>query len=346
MGQKLDYFRHLDSVVESLREKVTIKRPMPQPEDEAPGISRREIISGFLASPKADGNATQFEEMVVERAIHPTIRQGLSQALLSALSMVRGVTVAEIVAEEFDLPIPSAGVALQMPIKRGQRLQLHDQISNLAYTVGGTNLEESFGPNGERIQRFVRQLRESLVEAGHARQMTIHLDAAGGLGQIFGQDIGKLLGALYGLEQAAAPYLISVQDPLIMDDLDYQIEALGQLRDFMRMRRMSLQLVASDGVNTLNDIRAFVQSEAVHMLHLVMPRLGTVQELITAGQECRASGIQILLEAAPSTIACQVALAMQPDVMTFPIDQPAGASFAACHNEMARTLTWLAQKAA
>ena len=345
VGQKLIAFRNLASVVESIRETVTVSKPVPQPERHPQIVSRRAIISGFLSSSEADETVAATEQITIERAIHPAIRYGLSQALLSAVSMVRGVTVAEIIAEEFDIPIPSTAVALQMPIKRGQRLQAIDQISSLAYAVGRRHFEESLGPNGERIQRFVRQLKESLVEAGHTRPLTIHLDVAGGLGQIFDQDAGKILGALYGLEQAAGPFLIRVQDPLIMDDLDSRIEALGQLRDYMRMRGMSLQLVASAGINTLSDIRSFVQAEAVHMLHLQMPRLGTSQELIVASQECRARDIRILLEGAPSAVTSQVALAMQPDFLTYPIGWPAGASIAAFRNEMARTLTWLAQKA-
>jgi methylaspartate ammonia-lyase len=345
VGQKLVTFRHLASVVESIRETVTISKPVPQPERRSQIVSRRAIISGFLSSSEADESVAATEQITIERAIHPAIGHGLSQALLSAVSMVRGVTVAEIIAEEFDLPIPSTAVDLQMPIQRGQKLQLHDQISALSYAVGRTDFEESLGPNGERIQRFVRQLRESLVEAGYARPMTIHLDTAGGLGQIFGQDIGKVLGALYGLEQAAKPCLVRVQDPLILDDLDSQIEALGQLRSYIRMRGMSLQLVASAGIHTLSDIRSFVQAEAVHVLHLQMSRLGTIQELIVASQECRARDMRILLEGAPSAVTSQVALAMQPDLLTYPRDRPAGASIAAFHNEMARTLTWLTQKA-
>jgi methylaspartate ammonia-lyase len=248
-----------------------------------------------------------------------------------------------VLVEEFDLPAPTTAVALQMPVRRGQRLQLYEKVSTLAYAVDGTSPEAALGANGERIQRFVRRLRERLVAVEQQRQMTIHLDVAGGLGRLFDEDAGKILGALYGLEKAAAPCLIRVQDPVIMADLDQQNEIWGQLRDYMRMRGMALQLVASAGISTLADVEALAQAGAAHLLHLRMPQLGTIQELMVASQLCRTHDVGILLEQVPSAMNSQVALAIQPDVLTYPISWPAEMSIATFHNEMARTLAWLTQ---
>jgi methylaspartate ammonia-lyase len=258
--------------------------------------------------------------------------------------MVQDVTEVEVIAKEFELPLPSKAVPLQMPIKRGQSLRIPDQVLALTYAVGGIDPVDSLGPNGERIQRFIRRLQERLVNADQHCRLTIHLDAKGSLGKLYKDNLGKVLGALYGLEQAAAPCLIRVQDPLIMADLDAQIKVLGQLRDYVRMRRMSLRLVAGAKINTLDAVRAFAQAESAHMLHLVLPQLGTIQELILAVQACQVGGIGILLEGMPSATTSQVALATQPDVLTYPSDWPGDASVATFHNEMARTLSWLARK--
>jgi len=344
VGQKLSSFRQLASRIESLEETVTISKPASRPENQSRGFSRREIITGFLSSSEPDESLNQTEQITVNRSIHPAIRHGLSQALLSAVSMVRGVTVAEIIAEEFHLPIPTTTVALQMPIKGGQSLFMHDQVSALAYAIGKANPEDSIGPNGERIQGFIRQFRERLLEADQHNHLTIHLDAGGNLGKLFDNDLGKVLGALYGLEQAASPYLIRVQDPLIMDDLDSQIKVFGQLRDYLRMRQMSLQLVASARINTANDVRAFAQAQSAHMLRLVTPQLGTIQEMIVAIQTCQAHDIGILMEGTLSANTGQVALVTQPDLLTFSTDQLGEAGVAFFHNEMACTLAWLAKK--
>lgn len=344
VGQKLTSFRQLVSKIEILRETVTLNKPIPQPESPSPGISRREIITGFLSSSEPDAAPELVEQITVERPIHPALRHGLSQAILAAVAMVRDLTVVEVIAEEFDLPIPSTAVALQMPIQRGQSLLIHDQVSTLAYAVSGTDPEDSLGPDGQRIQRFVRQLRERLVEVGQHCPITIHLDAGGSLGRLYGNNAGKILGALYGLERAASPCPIRVQDPMIMDDLDEQIKALGQLREYLRMRQMSLQLVAKAKINTLDDVRAFAQANTSHMLHLVMPQLGTIQELVLAIQACQNNGIGVLLEGTSSAITAQVALATQPDVLTYPPDRPGDAPIATFHDEMARTLAWLAKK--
>ncbi len=344
IGQKLTSFRPLATGIESLRETVTISKPKPRSEKRSQGISRRAIITGFLSTSEPEAAPALVEQITVERPIHPAIRHGLSQALSSAVAKVQGLTVVEVIAEEFDLPIPSTAVALQMPIQRGQSLLIHDQVSALAYTVGGTDPEDTIGPDGQQIQHFIRQLQERLVESGQHGQITIHLDAGGSLGRLYGNDAGKVLGALYGLEQAASPCLIRVQDPLIMDDLDAQIKALSQLRDYLRMRRMSLQLVAGAKIHTLDDVRAIARAEAAHMLHLVIPRLGTIQELVLAIQACQSNGVGILLEGTSSTFTAQIALATQPDILTYPPDRPGDGGVATFHDEMARMLTWLAKK--
>jgi methylaspartate ammonia-lyase len=75
-----------------------------------------------------------------------------------------------------------------------------------------------------------------------------------------------------------------------------------------------------------------------------MPQLGTIQELILAVQACQVGGIGILMEGIPSATTGQVALATQPDLLTYPSDRPGDASVATFHNEMARMLSWLARK--
>ena len=127
-----------------------------------------------------------------------------------------------------------------------------------------------------------------------------------------------------------------------MDDLDAQIEALGQLRDYLRMRRMSLQLVAGAKINSLAAVRAFVQTKSAHMLRLVMPQIGAVQELVLAVQACQLGGVGVLMEVIPSATTSQIALATQPDILAYPPDRPGDTGVAAFHNEMARTLSWLA----
>jgi methylaspartate ammonia-lyase len=187
-------------------------------------------------------------------------------------------------------------------------------------------------------------LRVRLVEGGQQCPLTIHLDAGGNLGRLFDDNAGKILGALYGLKQAASPCPIRVQDPLIMDDLDAQIQALSQLRDYLRMRQMSLQLVAGAKINSLEDVQAFARAKAAHMLHLVMPQLGTIQEIILAIQACQTNGVGILLEGLSSPFTAQVALATQPELVTYPQDRPGDGGVAIFHDEMARTLAWLANK--
>ena len=341
VGQRLTGFRQLSSILEALTETATIREVISQPDESSPGVSRRDIITGFLAAQEPAGTKTVIEETTIERRLHPAILYGISQALLNAVAMDRRLTLTEVIAEEFELPGPATAVALQMPINRGQTVHLSDRIAALGYKTGGSDPEKSLGPDGERLQRFVRQLRESINTAEQQREITIHLDVGGGLGQLYEGDTGKILGALYGLEQAASPGMLRVQDPLITGDLDVQIKEMKQLRNYLHMRRMSLQLVASAQIYTVDDVRAFVQARAVHMIYLVMPRFGTIQEVILDIQACRENEIGVMLEGKPLEIAVQVALSALPDILVCPPDD---AAVIAIGNEMERTLAWLAHK--
>lgn len=341
IGQPLTGFRRLTTLLETLRETVTISKVIPLPDEPSTGISRRDIITGFLASKEPSSPKVMTEETRIVRRLHPAILFGVSQALLTAVAMDRQLTMAEVIAEEFELARPMKAIDLQIPIVRGQTLHLSDQITSLGYKIGGSDPQKTLGPDCERLQRFVRQLRERITAADEHREITLHLDVTGGLGQIYEGDTGKILGALHGLEQAGSPGLLRVQDPLITGDLDAQITEMKQLRNYLNMRRMSLRLVAGAHIYTVDDVRAFAQARAVHMISLVMPRFGTIQEVIMAIQACQANEIGVLLEGTPLIVAVQIALSASPDILVCP---PDSAAIAAINNEMARTLAWLAHK--
>ncbi|NHZ72723.1 MAG: hypothetical protein GWP17_06540, partial [Aquificales bacterium] len=205
------------------------------------------------------------------------------------------------------------------------------------------------GTNGERLQQFIRQLAELITRVGHSSyQPTIHLDAAGSLGQLFDNDAGRVLGALYGLEQAAKPYQLRVVDPVLLDAQEAQIELMCQLMEYVRMRRMNVQLAASTGINSLADVEAFVQAEAVHLLTLSMPDLGSIHQVIEAIMICQkgktaTSTTNILLEG-PAETAVHVALAAQPDLLAASAGPHGRRALSTVHDEMTRTLVWLTAK--
>jgi methylaspartate ammonia-lyase len=176
------------------------------------------------------------------------------------------------------------------------------------------------------------------------RSIAIHLDLAGAYSKLYDDNTGKILGAMYGLEQAAAPGPIFVQDPVISTKSTSRMEVLGQLRAYLKMRKMSLRLVAGRTIHNLDDVYRYIQEQPVHMLQLDMSRLGSIQETILASQACRKAGLGVLL-AGPADISAHVALATSPEYVTPSSGQSGKTSLADLSNEMARTLAVLACRA-
>jgi hypothetical protein len=127
-GREITSFRELAAEVDVLIESVEVSRPLPSPKaTRGPKeLSRRELLAApaRLLRPepfdraqdrRAEGLPSTQEEterVTVERRLHSAIRYGVSQALLKAVALARGVTMAEVIADEWDLPLPDTPVPI------------------------------------------------------------------------------------------------------------------------------------------------------------------------------------------------------------------------------------------
>ena len=350
-GEPLASFRELAAKIDALTETVTVHETLPRPErdNQAATFSRRDLFSGRLWSPDpASESAPPTREITAKQPIDAALRYGVSQALLAAVAMTQNKTLAETVTTEYTLPIPLSAVATHAWVRppAGDDATaigglLSHQVASLGYTIAGNNDKAPPGVSGESLQQQVRRLQTQIAAAAPGYQPVIHLDLKGEFGRLFDDNPGKILGALYGLEQAAGPYLVRVVDPVIMDSREAQIEILRQLKEYLRMRRMRLQLGAAAWIDSGDDANAFIQAGAAHAIQLEAPRLGSLHHTIEAILACREQSVTCLLAGADdgrsAQILAHVALATRPDVIIAPAS-PGG--LALIHDEMARTLAW------
>ena len=307
------------------------------------GISRREIITAFLSTPEQP--TVKIQQKTVDRRLHPAIRYGVSEALLKAVCQQQQKTAVEILTDEFQLPRPVEPVKIQVPIRKGQMLHIDESVASLSYAATSADPATMLGDNAERIQRFVRQLRSQISSAGFQHEIAIYLDMSGKLGDLYENQLGKILGSLYGLEKAAAPGSIFIQDPVLYDDPASQIDNLAQLHSFMRMRQMSLRLVAGSPIHTINDIDRYIENEAAHGFKLNLVHLGSIQETIAAVQACQRNDLSVFLEGGTPEILGQLALVSQPDYVIAAQDALLRSDLADIANEMNRALAWLNRQA-
>jgi methylaspartate ammonia-lyase len=259
---------------------------------------------------------------------------------LAALATLRNMTVAEVICQEYGLPRPEAPVPLMLELALEQLPgeDLWQQVAALSLTFTGDDPADQLGVRGGRMLRLVRQLKELVVHMSHGgAEPLIYVSLDGGLGRLHDQSLGKVLGSIYGLEQAAGPYTVLASDPVRFEDQPEQIEKMAELKELVRKRGMSVQLVARAGLSTLDDVRAFLEADVVHAFYLDSLRLGGLNETIEAALAIRQAGKKTLLAGGDSGVLGQLALALRPDLVD--PGYPAG-SYVLSH-EVDRTLAWM-----
>jgi len=374
-GREVTSFRQLAEEVDSLVESVEVIRPLPQ----STGMTRRDLLTAgmtrrdLLTAPARllrDAQAAQEEEkktipterIIVERRLHTAVRYGVSQALLKAVALVRGVTMAEVIVEEWNLPLPDSPVPIhaqcgadryagadKMIARRyaGADKMIARRVASLPHTLVD-NIPEQLGEDAVVLTRYARWLKARIQElGGQDYRPTIHLDVHGTLGQIFDNELGHVLGQLYALELAVQPYPLRVECPVLMENREAQIETMKTLREYVRFRKMNLQLVADEWANTLDDIRAFVDAQAADMIQIKMPDLGSVHNSVEAVLACKAGGVGAFLGGScaetdlSARVSVHVALATQPDIIMAKPGMGVDEAISLVQNEMARTLAWI-----
>jgi len=358
-GRALTSFRELATEVDVLIESVEVSRPLPRPKtNRGPKeLSRRELLAAparLLRPEPAEGLQSTQEEterVTVERRLHTAIRYGVSQALLKAVALARGVTMAEVIAEEWGLPLPDAPVPIHAQ-SGGERYHNADKmivrrVASLPHALVD-NIPEQLGEDGTKLTRYVRWLKARIQElGGEDYRPTVHLDVHGTLGQIFENNLGRVLGQLYALEQAVQPYSLRVECPVIMESREAQIEAMKTLREYVRFRKMNVELVVDEWANTLEDIQAFVEAQAADMIQIKMPDLGSVHNAVEAVLACKAGGVGAFLGGScaetdlSARVAVHVALATRPDLIMAKPGMGVDEGIMLVQNEMARTLAWI-----
>ena len=363
-GQPLAEFRTLAAQVDALTETVEIirRRPPPEPAEEG-GLSRRALLTAparalqaargeEAAQERAAKERGTVERVPVQQQLHSAIRYGLSQALLQAVALARGATMAEVIAGEWGLSRPESAVPIQA---RSGHERYYDAEKMIARRVAALptaavdDVGAEVGPNGGEMTRYLRWLAARIgTLGGEGYRPMIHLDLQGVLGEIVNRQPGQMLGQLYAWELAAQPYKLRIEDPVIEASRPAQIAAFKRLREYVHFRQMGVELVAGAWVDTPQDIDAFLEAGAVDAIHVRMPELGGVHQAVEAVLACRAAGVGVLLgdsragtELSARALA-HTALAAQPDLVLAGPGLGVDEAVSLVQNEMARSLAVMA----
>jgi len=304
---------------------------------------------------KFRNNAAQFDQhRHAGRPLHTAVRYGLTQALLHATALCQKRTMAEIIAAEYGTTIAKMPIPILASGHKDDPLQLDrailkrvDLLPHASFTI----VKDHIGLEGEKLLAFAAAVSKRISEIGDADyKPRIHLDVYGTLGELFGMKMEPLSDYLGRLAQAAQPYGLLVESPIIAKTQEEQITNFKKLRALLKEKGISLGLVADEWCNSLEDIRLFADVGASDFVQIKTPDLGGINNTIEAVLYCRSKKMGSSLGGTANEtdhsarICTHIGLACSPDFMLSKPGLGVDEALMIQTNEMVRTLAILAAR--
>jgi methylaspartate ammonia-lyase len=215
-----------------------------------------------------------------------------------------------------------------------------------------TIVDEHVGRNGEKLLEFASGVAKRIAAIGDADYAPrIHLDVYGTLGELFRMRMEPLAAYLGRLVQAAHPYDLLVESPIIASTQQEQIANLQRLRALLKDKGIAVGVIADEWCNTLEDVKLFADVAACDYVQIKTPDLGGINNSIEAVLYCRTKQMGSSLGGTANEtdqsarISSHIGLACRPDFMLSKPGLGVDEALMIQSNEMARTLALLAARA-
>ena len=243
-------------------------------------------------------NAAYFDRLEVDgQRLHTALRYGITQALLDATAKANRITMAEVVRNEYGIDDPNY-----------RRIPLFAQTGDDRYTNVDkmilkevevmphaliNNIDTKLGRHGELLKEYVAWLRGRVLQLRTRPDYrpVFHIDVYGTIGIIFDNDIDKMYQYLTELEDIAAPFQLRIEGPVDAGNRRETMQYLKTLTERINDNHRTVEIVADEWCNTLDDVKYFADHGAGHMLQVKTPDLGGVNNIIEALLYCNEKGV-------------------------------------------------------
>ena len=232
--------------------------------------------------------AGEIDGLVVDgERLHAAIRYGVTQALLDAVARKRGITMAEVVRDEYETGIEIRPVPLFVQSGDDRYANVDKMVLKEADILphGLINeVETKLGHEGELLLAYVAWVRDRIIKLRTRRTYSprLHFDVYGTIGAAFGGDIGRVADYLTSIGAMAKPFSVCVEHVIDAGSRSDQIRVSAALRAALRARGSEVRIAVDEWCNTLEDIELFVAAEAADVIHVKTPDLGGVNNTIEA----------------------------------------------------------------
>ncbi|MGM0420432.1 MAG: methylaspartate ammonia-lyase [Bacillota bacterium] len=296
-----------------------------------------------------------IEKLEVEgHRLHTAIRYGLSQAALSAVAQAHNLSRTEVVAKEYDLELSAEAIPIFTQTGDDRYLNADKAIIKEARVLPHgliNNVADKLGQRGEKLLKYIGWLRDRIQQVGQAGyRPVLHIDVYGTIGEAFANDLKAMTDYILEAEKAASPFKLRLEGPMDAGNRQDQIELLAELTASLDQAGSTVELVADEWCNTLEDIKDFADNKAGHMIQIKTPDLGGIHNTIEAVLYCKAKGLGAYQggtcnETDRSARVCtDIALATQPDQILAKPGMGLDEGLMIVNNQMQRTLRYLEWK--
>lgn len=331
---------------------VAGREPLLLPERDIPFL--RKLFMNELIGKNID-NFRDFAAIIESLRIdgerlHAGIRYGLSQAIINAVSAIKQKTIAEVIAEEYNLSISQNMIPIFLQTGEDRYIGADKMILKRVQVIphGLFNNVNLIGKQGEKLLDYLLWLKERIKKfSDFSYQPIIQLDLYGTLGDIFNNDINGITTFLSDLKKITYPYHIRVECPILMQTKEEMVDIYKKLNNALKERKVDISIVINEFCNTLEDIRHFVDNRSTDAIAIKTPDLGSLHDSIEAVMYCKKNNIKAFLAGTCNStdvearIIAQVALATNADQITGRPGMGVDEALQITYNEMKRTLTIL-----
>jgi len=293
----------------------------------------------------------KYDKLKIDgKRMHTAIRYGISQALLSATAIGTKRTLAEVIRDEYN---PEFTYLTHVPIfaQTGDDRYTNvdkmilKEVDSLPHALIN-NVKEKLGYQGELLLEYVKWLKNRiLTHRQNENYMPIlHIDVYGTVGIAFDHDIDKIISYIFELEKEASPFKLRLEGPIDTGDREGTMIALKDIRKRLDDMNCSVEIVADEWCNTLEDIRYFADNKAGHILQIKTPDLGGLNNIADAiiycknhqiGAYCGGTCNETNISAIATT---NVAIACQADLCLAKPGMDVDGGFMIVKNEMERVI--------
>jgi methylaspartate ammonia-lyase len=313
----------------------------------------RDVVTPRLIGRTAGAARATAAAALAGQRLPIAVEYGISQALLQAEALARCLTMAEVVAADLGLPPPHQPVPIFAQSGDERQINVDKMILKRVDILphGLINAREKFGPDGAAFLDYVRWVAARVQALGPADyRPVLHFDLYGWIGLGIGLDPQAIADFCARVADAVPGWRVHLECPADYGNRAAQIGEYARIVDAVDRLTDRVAIVADEYCNTLEDIIAFCDARAGHIVQIKTPDVGSLFDTADAIRHAKAHGIGAYsggscAETDVSARACvHVAVAAQADMMLAKPGMGVDEAITIVGNEQARLLATIAAR--